>query len=311
MDFLFFGANLVSGTTSYVRRKINITFGIGTGNGGEGTPTTLTVKGLRVSVEITKNPTVIPECSVRIRGLTEAHMNALSTLGMLPSEQRLNTIVIQAGDDTSGMFQVYSGVVQKGWVDHSADPDTVFYVVGNSGAFAAVNPAKPSSFTGDTDVAQVMSGLAAAMKLRLENNGVSVILPHPYFPGTLLQQVQRAAEAANINWIIDNGILAIWPLGNSRTSSGPAPLISPQTGMIGYPAYTSTGVAVRALFSPSIRVGELIQVQSSLTPACGQWVAMLIKYTLESEMPSGAWFQEMLCVRPWLVPFGVVASAAP
>jgi baseplate hub protein gp41 len=305
---LLSGADVVSGVTSYVRRRIDLTFGIGTGNGGEGTPTTFTVKGLRVSVEITKNPTVIPECSVRVRGLTEAHMNALSTLGMLPTAQRRNTITIQAGDDTSGMFQIYSGTIQQGWVDHSADPDTVFNVVGNAAAFVAVNPAAPSSFTSNTDVAQVMSGLASAMGLQFENGGVSVILAHPYFPGTLLQQVQRAAEAANINWIIDNGILAIWPLGASRVSSGSAPLISPQTGMAGYPAYTSTGVAVRALFNPSIRPGASIQVQSSLTPACGQWTAMLIKYTLESETPSGAWFQEMLCVRPWLVPAGVIAS---
>ena len=298
----------MSGATSYVRRIITLTFAIGTGNGGTGTPQTFTVTGLRASIDITKGPTLITDCKLRVRGLTDAQMKSLSTLGMLPTAQRHNAVTIQAGDATTGMFQIYSGFIQSAWVDHANDPDTIFNVAGNPASFYAVNPAPPLSFTGSADVATIMSGLASAMGVQFENNGVNVKISRPYFPGTLYQQVQRAAEAANINYVLDNGVLAIWPQGAARVPVGTTPLISPATGLIGYPTFTSTGVSLRTLFNPAIRPGSTVQVQSSLQPACGKWTATLVRYQLESEMPQGAWFQELLCVRPWLAPLGVIAQ---
>jgi hypothetical protein len=40
--------------------------------------------------------------------------------------------------------------------------------------------------------------------------------------------------------------------------------------MVGYPAYTSTGVIVRSIYNPSIGFGHKIEVQSDLQDACGE-----------------------------------------
>jgi hypothetical protein len=61
--------------------------------------------------------------------------------------------------------------------------------------------------------------------------------------------------------------LAITPPGPAR--AGDPVLISPQTGMVGYPTFVSPNIVVKALFNPNVKYQGLIQVQSELTPACG------------------------------------------
>jgi hypothetical protein len=50
------------------------------------------------------------------------------------------------------------------------------------------------------------------------------------------------------------------------------------------------------IFNPDVVIGGMIQVQSSLTPACGQWIATQISHSLESETPDGQWFTHILGV---------------
>jgi len=38
------------------------------------------------------------------------------------------------------------------------------------------------------------------------------------------------------------------------------------------------GIAIRALFQPTFAFGQNIQVQSSITPACGLWTIYRLEY---------------------------------
>ena len=155
-----------------------------------------------------------------------------------------------------------------------------------------------SSFPQSTDVATIMAGFAAQIPLGFENNGVTVQMPPSYFPGTLMQQIARCARAAHINWqIIDNAKLAIWPIGGSRTSVTSVPLVSADTGMIGYPSLSPNGyMIVRKVFDPQIAFGAEIQVQSSRVPTANRnWVVQKMDLELDSLIPKGQWKQIMYC----------------
>ncbi len=283
--------------SSYVQRKINVVFTLGIGTWGQSGADTVTLSGLRVSAEITKaGGKSMGELQMRVYGMTQSQMNKLSTLGMMVQEVRRNNVAIMAGDDVNGMSLVYEGTIFDAWVDHEGDPETVFNVIGHAGLFEAIKPVPARSYSGTADAAVIMADIAGQMGLAFENNGVSVPLSNPYYAGTARVQAERCADAANINWIIDNGKLAIWPMGGSR--GGVVPLISPATGMVGYPAYNSSGIVVKSLFNPSIVYGGAIEVQSSLTPACGKWVVQTLAYNLESETPNGAWFCQMRATPP-------------
>ena len=64
--------------------------------------------------------------------------------------------------------------------------------------------------------------------------------------------------------------------------------------MRGYPRFSSNGIEVSTLFNPDIKPGGQVQVDSTLTMACGKWLVSDATHALESEMPGGAWFSRIL-----------------
>ena len=88
------------------------------------------------------------------------------------------------------------------------------------------------------------------MNMGFENNGVSATLTNEYLSGSFKAQADRCARDAGISWGIFNGnTLAIWPRGGNRNTPD-VPVISIDTGMIGYPVFTPQGIIVKTLFSP-------------------------------------------------------------
>lgn len=234
---------------------------------------------------------------VSVYGLTLSVMDQLSTLGMVFSMIPRNTITVQAGDADGGLSTVFAGTIIQGYGDFNASPDVAFHFECQSGLAESVIPVPATSYNGSTDVGTIMSSLAKQMNLGFENNGVSAQLSNPYLPGSALQQVRRAAEAANINAeIVDGTKLAIWPKGGSR--GGSSPLISPTTGMIGYPSYTQQGIMVKTLFNPQVGFGGMIQVESLLKKANGSWAVYKLDHVLESQVPRGKWESTIYAYNP-------------
>ena len=143
-----------------------------------------------------------------------------------------------------------------------------------------------------------MGSLAKLLGVNFENSGVSVKLSNPYLCGSLVTQVQSAANAANINAYFDskNGRLAIWPKKSMRNAQ--VVEISPATGLIGYPTFTYLAVRFQTLFNPSISYACPVKITSSLQPACGFFVPAYIETRLSSETPDGPWFQMIQATTP-------------
>jgi hypothetical protein len=279
-----------------VERLIDISFKLATGNFTESGSDVVTVSGLRTTAQIAKAGTTAMQAHLRIYGMTLSLMNKLSTLGVQINLLARNTVTISAGDADTGMGIIFVGTVTMAWIDFQGMPEVAFDVSAQAGAAEAVIPTPPASFNGAADVVTIMSGLAAKMQLTFENSGVSGQLSNPYLPGSLVDQARACAEAGGFMWAIDNGKLAIWPRNGSR--GGAIPLVSPATGMIGYPTYTAVGIMLRTLFNKSINFGGQIQVDSSLAPAKGTWAIYAIDHELESMMPNGAWFSTIGAYNP-------------
>ncbi len=88
-----------------------------------------------------------------------------------------------------------------------------------------------------------------------ENAGVTAKLANPYFGGTLLTQAKAIARHAGFDMFIDKNTMAIVPPKKSR--SGGAIVVSPETGMVGYPQFNQAQVIVTALYSPEYKIGGI------------------------------------------------------
>lgn len=277
---------------TFARRHIDVIFELGTGNFGDGASDRVTLSGLRVEASITKVGGLSSNtCECRIYGMTLSDMNKLSTLGKPLQDGRNNTIRVLAGDDDSGMSVAFVGIINQAWTDIQGAPEVPFTVQATTGFLDAMKPIPATSYKGSADVADIIAGLAVSAGRQFENNGVSVQLNNPYFPGTALQQAQTAAQHARIDFINDDDTWVITKRGAPRGTE--AILVNQDTGMIGSPAWTASGIIIRTLYNPTIFYKTNVKVESIFEPANGTWVVYSLRHDLESETDGGAWFTEM------------------
>ena len=184
----------------------------------------------------------------------------------------------------------------EAYPDFTASPEAAFVISATTTGDLQLKPIKPGTFPGTVDVATIMGQMAQQAGLKLENGGVDVKLSNPYFPGTIIQQIYTCARAANIYAYIDRvaGTLVIIPKNGTR--GGTVPVVSPATGMIGYPVFQRNLLVSRTLFDPTIKTLGQIQIQSQLTPANGLWNVIQLDYNIASQMVDGPWEQTMTCV---------------
>lgn len=297
----------------FVQRLIDVQFSLASGTFDNGL-NSVTLSGLRVSAHIINaGGYSTGELDMEVYGMTLPLMSKLSTLGMVVQENPRNVVTVTAGNKVTGMGIVFIGDIMNAWADFQGAPEVPFRVSAKVLAAAASIPYSPSSFNGSTDVATILSGLATAQNLRFENNGVSQQLSKPYLWGSARQQMIDVIKQAGIESNMgEGGTLSIWPKNSNR--GGSIPLISPTTGMIGYPSYTAQGIMVRSLYNPSIGIGApgavggapgggavqlggLIQLQSSIVTT-GQWKVYGLDHILESQVPHGQWFSTIKAYNP-------------
>ena len=258
---------------------------------GPNNANTLTLEGYQVSVSISIAPPGMVSAEISISNLDEKTMNELTTYAPYFYGFTKNTVTILAGDNVSGMSQIFVGNIATAFANFAAMPDPQFNITAILGLDASLNPVPPTSFSGPVNVATVMQQLANVVGAKFENNGVTTVISNPYLPFSAWDQIKALAKAANINWVYDNGTLAIWPLNGQRASA--VPLVSPDTGLVGYPSFTQFGVNFRTRFNSAITFGGLVQIQSSLQAACGQRRVYVMDYSLETQVPDGDWFQDV------------------
>jgi len=269
---------------AFTQKLINVTF---TSGDGGFSPVDLT--GLRITCHtVAAGENSMASCDLLIYGMTLSHMNQISTLGWASGKPGNDEVSVFAGD-ANGMTLVYKGTIWQAVSDFQGGPNLPFHVVAQAGSKESALNIKPTSINQkNADVAQIMSQLAGQMGLQFENNGVNIKIAFPYLGGSARTQAMQLAEHANIGWTIDRGKLAIWPIDGSR--QGTTPFISAQTGMVGYPSWSSYGIKIKTLFNNDLQFGGKVQVQSSITPANGEWIIDKIEHNLQALTPNGEWF---------------------
>ena len=294
-------------TNYFTHKKIDVTFTKGDGVFAEGGKNTAKLTGLRVSAQVVKaGGTFQGSLDMRVWGMTQSKMNALSTLGFRVADNAAylnNRVLLEAGDAENGMASVFYGTIHSAWADFQGMPDCPFQVAAHVGLWEQLKPVPPTSYRGLVDVSTIVSGMADLVGWKFINNGVTTKFENVYYPGTAKEQIERMCQHSNIDYAIDDGpqmTITIWPKGSTR--GGQIPLISPDSGMIGYPTYTAQGIMCTTLFNPSVRYGGAVQVKSDLKPASGTWTVNSLSHTLDSEVRRGNWSTRFDAIGPGVMP---------
>lgn len=256
---------------------------------------TITLQGLMASVFINNGgAAMMGTLSAQIFGLTDSQLNALT------SPQWLNVVSNRSGGenqiqvyaiDGSTETLVYNGYIVNAWGVYTSMPEVYLYIQAQVGFPQLTNPSAPLSIASDTTIGTVMGQIATAMGFNFVNNGVSGIVPKgTYLANTLMEQAFQLMEAGRFWMYIDNtspNTLAIAPYGKGTNTV--AALVSPETGLIGYPMFNQVGINFDTLFNPNIIFGGYVEVKSSVANATGSWIVNSISHQLSSQTPGGPW----------------------
>ena len=270
------------------KKQLRFVITLGTGKFGSSNNDTVTLQGFRAIAEIDKaGGMMMGTLKAKIYGVKQADMNSITTLQWKPQTWIPNTVEVFAIDGTAETL-IFAGNIVNAWADYQGMPDVFLHIQAQAAFFNALKAIPPRSFKGPIDTPSVMAQIAADLGYTFENNGVTTQLTDLYLPNTGLEQAKDLARAAGCDLYLDDKVLAITPPNVPRKAL--IPVISPSSGLIGYPTFDGVGVNFQALFNPGVTFGGSIKLETDVQQAAGEWIVTSVAHRLESEKPGGAWF---------------------
>ncbi len=291
---------------NFAVKLLRLTFVLASGNSFSNSSNTLVVTGLRSSCVIQSGQfPAFPEADIDVWGMAESDMNALTDFENHVLGVTRNSMLIEANSGT-GWTTVFAGQIVAAQPTYQSEPDVALHVKGRVMYYESMATAGVTSYTGATDVATIISGLAARIGAYFENDGVTAKLSNPYLPGTIADQINAVVEHAGIGIYYDYGpvgstgnpnqspvAIIITPKGTPR--SIPAVTLTPQSGLVSAPTLDSLGwVYARAAYSPALKFGGAVTIAGSILPrANGSWFILQATHLLDAVKPDGVWFTDM------------------
>ena len=255
----------------------------------------LSTDGLAVSCNIAfGNGSITPTAQIVIHGLALSKMLKLMRVQWNTMQSLLNTVRIEVGEQGSPLIVAYEGNITQATIDANAAPDVPLVITSQMAVYENMKVAEPyiTPKDQDIDVADIISELCQKMGYEYENNGVSKIVVNYTLEGSDLDKIKQLCTECDIDLYVENKLIAICPKGGARLIK--TPVISPSSGLIGYPVPDIKGVSFSCLYDPSIRFGSICKIENSLMTTCnGEWRIFGVTTHLESEMPNGNWFCEV------------------
>ena len=283
--------------------KFIITLGDHTFNGGDNDQ--VTFEGYRSIVEIDNGGGAqTATLRAKIYGVSQSDMLSITTLQWLHNSTTYNTIDVFAVDGSTQTL-VFTGMIVNAWGDYANVPDVFLNIQANHTYEDALLPATCRSYPGLIPVTQIMQDIANAMGLNFESNGVTTLIRDEYLSGTNRLQAQQLAHDAGLGLFFDLNTLAITSSPTTPRLDYTPPLVSSQTGMIGYPTLDVFGVWFQTIFNPSIVFGKTVTLQTNVPQAAGRWFVTNIQHKLDCEKPGGQW---MSLVRAYSTASGGINS---
>lgn len=231
-----------------------------------------------------------PEASITIWGLELDKMKALSMKGHVALQNYRNRIKVYAGEgeDPTKLPLIFVGEESFGAMQVDDSGEARFEMKAFTGIYEALEPSEPKSIQGSVPAADVIAIFASEAGMSFINQGVTTRISNCYVQGNVMQKMMTVADAIGADLIIDDRTIILLP--KNKTRNAQAITINAQTGLLGYPSITSTGISVSFIFNPSIRFRQMIHVDSVIPMATGDHSVMRLQHTLDANRNGGgAW----------------------
>lgn len=211
-----------------------------------------------------------------------------------------NLLILEAGYGNSPQ-QIFQGNIMWGRT-RKIGPDYVTQIQAADGLFAFQNARVDTSFQNNVPTNQVINTLVGALKGSGIGSGQMVGIPSGGYnqgivlSGRAVDLLKSVCDKNDLQFTIQDGNVLILPYGADRGI--PAPLVSPETGLIGIPeirAADSTGkatlISFKTLMMPTMGIFQKVILTSKFING----IFTTAKITHDFDSYEGPFFTEMEC----------------
>ena len=280
--------------TSFKKRflSIQVTLSKGTFPGGDNS-TVITDLAMTAQIE-KKGPPDFASAEAVIRGLDPETVKAMTALSMNPLKLHRNYLNIFAGDDPANLSEVFAGTIVSAETD-AAGTDRAFKISAEVGFWGRVYARGPENHMGP--LSDFVKQQAQLGQLDFVNEGVNLNLPQTTFSGSPVEKARAACEMAGADLVIDDDVMILLPKNGHR--KGQISLLNAESGMLGFPSLGGDGIGVRCVYDPSLRFAGLVEIQTNVEGASGQWRIVQLTHKLAANCPDdGSWESEFTAYYP-------------
>lgn len=262
-------------------------------NGGN----TVIIEGLPVSVTVTKQGGEAKnKASVTVDNLKLETATQLTTLAFKRLETYNNVIQIDAGSQGAELSTIFIGEITSA-VPVMSDSKLSLKIEALAGYYPALIPSTPTSVQENTTVEKLMKQFADEAGYSFENKGITASVANSVFVGSPVEKAKTLARQADIDLLIDDNKFTIQPF--EAPKDGQIPLLSKNTGLIGYPSFSNEGINCKSVFNDKLKVGSYFKLESILPHASGEWQITKVEHRLEANIPNGGtWESNVTGVLP-------------
>lgn len=250
--------------------------------------TTKIIRGLPITYE--SDQAGLPSrgtAKVRIYGIKLEDLEALTFLSFKPLYVNLNKIAVYAGDEETGLSLEFAGEITSSYPEYNNAPDVYLEIEAMSGYYSGMLAVPPYTFKGSIPIATVIQTLSSQMGYTFVNEGETKQILNPYLEGSPVQKIIQLVKTHNLDVTISNNTVR---LRASNVRRRVKVVLSKDTGLLGYPSFTENGLRLRANYIPTLELGDVIEVESIVPRASGQWEVISFSNSLGSDTPDAPWF---------------------
>lgn len=245
--------------------------------------------GLRISCSINYgNGSPMPTANIRIFGLAMDKINKLVRIKWNTEQSLLDHVKIEAGNIGEELKVAYQGSITFAYPEMGGAPDIALTIESQSAMLERSKPMPSKAFEEGAKVQDIIELICKDMGYLFENNGVDKVAGDTALEGTDIAKITALCRNHDLDLAIEQGLVAIMNKNSPRNL--PVPLITPKTGLIGYPTPTMQGVSFSCLYNPLIRYKGAVEVSESMIERCnGKWFVFGARSLLEANIPNGLW----------------------
>jgi len=254
---------------------------------------TLIVTDLRMRAQVNANARQAVQMVLEIWGMRTVDMDALTTAWQ-DSEAIRDNIVQLYADIGTGYKPVFSGTITEAQPNYQKAPDVSFQILATVPYFKMIDIGESSSYQGSLDINDFGQSVADSLGMSFSSSAQAT-LTDQYLSGSIFDQLRDACSAAHVDFYFQGDTLVFAPL-QKPLSDSPVVVLTPTTGLVGYPIFTRFGTVVTALYDPVFQCGSAIEIEDSAVKGVnGRWYPFSADYDLSANLPGGPWFAVLQC----------------